>query len=110
MVPGPGKYQRTSSMGVQADANKSSAAMHSFGTCDRDRAALASLGPLQANSVYGGLLGPGPATLGAGTGSVGAQPKSTKKSAPSWGFGNELRFRVNKASSELSPGPGTYVT
>jgi len=110
LVPGPGKYVAQAANGVQVSSTNRSLPMYGFGTCDRNRAAKSSLGPLQAPSQLAGITGPGPAALGFGPSAVSAQPASTKKSAPGWSLNKELRFRTNQPSSELSPGPGSYCT
>lgn len=108
-VPCPGKYTYKGSVGNQQDSTKPTKAMYGFGTCSRDRAAKTSLDKNQAPSQLAGYTGPGPASLGFGPSAYGEQPQSAKNSKPEWTFGGESRFMPNRSTSELSPGPGSYV-
>lgn len=55
-----------------------------------------------------GNFTPGPPAYNIPNG-IGIQPTSRGRSAPSWGFGKDRRYKDNTYET-ISPGPGAYAT
>jgi len=105
LSPGPAKYnQAPSSVGHQVISDRQSFPKYGFGTCDRDRAAKASISPLMAKGWHG-VGSPGPANLNNAFPSMSEGKK--------WGFATDGRW--TRRELELSnigelPGPASFNT
>jgi hypothetical protein len=66
------------------------------------------LTPLRPPAPPAGNFTPGPPAYNIPNG-IGIQPTSRGRSAPSWGFGKDRRYKDNTYET-ISPGPGAYAT
>jgi len=106
-LPGP-DYSFVEAFGNQMSSKKRTAPLPSFGTSTREHAAKVFLTPGH-EKVHFGKASPGPLTYSLQPG-VGHQTLSSKREAPSFGFGTNDRWYTRKMAMRHgnTPAPGAY--
>jgi len=106
-LPGP-DYTQPSGVGVQPSSMKRSAPLPGFGTSDRNHMTKVFITP-EHEKVNFGKVSPGPLAYTLVPG-VGRQLSSTKREAPSFGFGSNDRWYTRKMAIRHgnTPAPGAY--
>lgn len=112
-TPGPGRYERESSIGNQTSSKKSSSPNFKMGTSDRAAFAKQFVSSAHERSLLG-QHSPGAGSYTTPSG-LGYQTLSKKRSSQNMKFGSGDRFsQVKPVNSDRermrhTPGPGSYV-
>lgn len=106
-LPGPGSYAHDSTFNTQHSSSRRTDSRYGFGSSNREHQAKTFLSEFHAKSSPGAHpTSPGPAVYNSAP-SIGVQATTRGKSASSWGFGTDTRFKAG-AYANGSPGPGSY--
>lgn len=105
--PGP-DYTQPSGVGLQPNSTKRSAPLPGFGTSNRQHMDKCFL-TKDHEKVHFGKASPGPLSYSLTPG-VGKQTLSSKREAPSFGFGSNDRWYTSKMAARHgnTPAPGAY--
>jgi len=109
--PGPGSYEDKGVLGQQSSSKLDTVASFGFGSSTREHVARVFCNDMMARASGRSGMGnftPGPPAYNIPNG-IGIQPTSRGRSAPSWGFGKDRRYKDNTYET-ISPGPGAYAT
>eukprot|EP00326_Haptolina_ericina_P017642 CAMPEP_0181183046 /NCGR_PEP_ID=MMETSP1096-20121128/8214_1 /TAXON_ID=156174 ORGANISM="Chrysochromulina ericina, Strain CCMP281" /NCGR_SAMPLE_ID=MMETSP1096 /ASSEMBLY_ACC=CAM_ASM_000453 /LENGTH=283 /DNA_ID=CAMNT_0023271695 /DNA_START=1 /DNA_END=851 /DNA_ORIENTATION=+ len=113
--PGPGDYRtKDVTFGPQAVSRRRTAEAYGFGSSTRadQGKVFISKGMAENPATVTNATSPGPAYMAAS--GIGPQKLTRGRSAPSWGFGTNARFKGNGGMrgaanpADMTPGPGAY--
>jgi len=110
ILPGPGQYTHSTSVGAQMNSQKHSAQTVKFGTGTREDRAKIFISHAHSASDTTSISSPGPAAYSLqNEGSVGGNYADSKKhSSPEIGIGTSRRFFNKSGAADVVPGPGSY--